>query len=55
MEPTAGLDPVNAKKLNSISKKLKNERQNDFRYDARMTIADELWSHVSFIFGGEIA
>ena len=53
-EPTAGLDPINAKKIKQHILKLKELGKTIFITTHDMTIADELCSRVSFIVDGEI-
>lgn len=53
-EPTAGLDPVNAKKIKRHIIKLKNEGKTIFVTTHDMATADELCDRVSFIVDGEI-
>jgi len=53
-EPTAGLDPVNAKNIKEIILKKKNEGKTIFLTTHNMTVADELCDRVAFIVDGEI-
>ena len=54
-EPTAGLDPVNARKLKDIVLELKNEGRTIFLTTHDMTVADQLCDRVAFIVDGHIA
>ena len=54
-EPTAGLDPVNARKLKDIILGLKDEGRTIFLTTHDMTVADQLCDRVAFIVDGEIA
>jgi fluoroquinolone transport system ATP-binding protein len=54
-EPTAGLDPVNARKLKDIVLALKNEGRTIFLTTHDMTVADQLCDRVAFIVDGRIA
>lgn len=53
-EPTAGLDPVNARKIKEHIRTLKDEGKTIFITTHNMTTADELCDRVSFIVDGEI-
>jgi len=53
-EPTSGLDPVNAFKLKSLIKSLKEQGKTIFITTHNMATADELCDRVSFIVDGEI-
>jgi fluoroquinolone transport system ATP-binding protein len=54
-EPTAGLDPTNARKLKDIIFGLKEEGRTIFLTTHDMTVADQLCDRVAFIVDGEIA
>jgi fluoroquinolone transport system ATP-binding protein len=54
-EPTAGLDPTNARKLKEIILGLKEEGRTIFLTTHDMTVADQLCDRVAFIVDGEIA
>jgi fluoroquinolone transport system ATP-binding protein len=54
-EPTAGLDPVNARQIRRIIRELKREGRTIFLTTHDMTVADELCDRVAFIVDGEIA
>lgn len=54
-EPTAGLDPVNARKLKDIVLELKSEGRTIFLTTHDMTVADQLCDRVAFIVDGHIA
>jgi fluoroquinolone transport system ATP-binding protein len=54
-EPTAGLDPTNARKLKDIILGLKEEGRTIFLTTHDMTVADQLCDRVAFIVDGEIA
>ena len=54
-EPTAGLDPVNARKLKDIILELKSEGRTIFLTTHDMTVADQLCDRVAFIVDGHIA
>jgi fluoroquinolone transport system ATP-binding protein len=54
-EPTAGLDPVNARKIKDLIKAQKDAGRTVFLTTHDMTIADELCDRVAFIFDGQIA
>ena len=54
-EPTAGLDPTNARKLKDIVLGLKEEGRTIFLTTHDMTVADQLCDRVAFIVDGEIA
>ena len=54
-EPTAGLDPVNARKLKDIILGLKDEGRTIFLTTHDMTVADQLCDRVAFIVDGRIA
>jgi len=53
-EPTAGLDPVNARKIKEHILQLKKEGKTIFITTHNMTTADELCDRVAFIVEGEI-
>ncbi len=53
-EPTAGLDPVNARKLKDIIISLKNKGKTIFLTTHNMHDADELCDRVAFIVEGEL-
>lgn len=53
-EPTAGLDPVNAKKLKGHIQELKKQGKTIFITTHNMNTADELCDRVSFIVDGEL-
>ncbi|MBF9016295.1 MULTISPECIES: ABC transporter ATP-binding protein [unclassified Oceanispirochaeta] len=54
-EPTAGLDPVNAKKVKDIILKLKSRGKTIFLTTHNMAVADELCDRVAFINEGVLA
>lgn len=54
-EPTAGLDPANARKMKDIILDLKSEGRTIFLTTHDMTVADQLCDRVAFIVDGEIA
>ena len=54
-EPTAGLDPVNARKLKDIVLELKGEGRTIFLTTHDMTVADQLCDRIAFIVDGHIA
>ncbi|HCR71567.1 MAG TPA: ATP-binding protein [Anaerolineae bacterium] len=54
-EPTAGLDPVNARKIKDLIKAQKDAGKTVFLTTHDMTIADELCDRVAFIFNGQIS
>ena len=54
-EPTAGLDPVNARKLKDIVLELKSEGRTIFLTTHDMVVADQLCDRVAFIVDGRIA
>jgi fluoroquinolone transport system ATP-binding protein len=54
-EPTAGLDPTNARRLKDIILGLKHEGRTIFLTTHDMTVADQLCDRVAFIVDGEIA
>ena len=54
-EPTAGLDPVNARRLKEIILGLKDEGRTIFLTTHDMTVADQLCDRVAFIVDGRIA
>jgi fluoroquinolone transport system ATP-binding protein len=54
-EPTAGLDPVNARKIKDLIKAQKDLGRTVFLTTHDMTIADELCDRVAFIFDGQIS
>ena len=53
-EPTAGLDPVNARKIKNIIRQLQQEGRTIFLTTHNMTVADELCDRVAFLVDGEI-
>lgn len=53
-EPTAGLDPVNAKNIKEIILKKKSEGKTIFLTTHNMAVADELCDRVAFIVDGKI-
>lgn len=54
-EPTAGLDPVNARKIKDLVKAQKDAGQTVFLTTHDMNIADELCDRVAFIVDGQIS
>lgn len=54
-EPTAGLDPTNARKMKDIVLDLKNEGRTVFLTTHDMTFADQLCDRVAFLVDGKIA
>jgi fluoroquinolone transport system ATP-binding protein len=54
-EPTAGLDPVNARNIKQIILEKKQAGKTIFLTTHNMTVADELCDRVAFIVDGEIA
>ena len=54
-EPTAGLDPTNARKIKDIVLGLKYEGRTVFLTTHDMTVADQLCDRVAFIVDGQIA
>ena len=54
-EPTAGLDPVNARKIKDLIKAQKDAGKTVFLTTHDMSIADELCDRVAFIVDGEIS
>lgn len=54
-EPTAGLDPVNARKIKDLIKAQKDAGKTIFLTTHDMNIADELCDRVAFIVDGEIS
>ena len=54
-EPTAGLDPVNARKIKDLIKAQKDVGRTVFLTTHDMNIADELCDRVAFIVDGEIS
>lgn len=54
-EPTAGLDPVNARRIKNLIADLKAQGKTIFLCTHDMTVADELSDRVSFIVDGAIA
>ncbi len=54
-EPTAGLDPVNARKIKDLIKAQKEAGKTVFLTTHDMTIADELCDRVAFIVDGQIS
>ena len=53
-EPTAGLDPINAKKIKNHILELKNKGKTIFITTHNMTSANELCDRVAFIVDGEL-
>lgn len=53
-EPTAGLDPVNARRVKNIVKQRQESGTTTFLTTHDMTAADELCDRVAFIVGGEL-
>lgn len=53
-EPTAGLDPINARKIKEIILGLKGEGRTVFLTTHDMTVADQLCDRVAFIVDGRI-
>ena len=53
-EPTAGLDPVNARRIKELIKAQKQAGQTVFLTTHDMTVADELCDRVAFIVDGQI-
>ena len=53
-EPTAGLDPVNARRIRELIKKEKQAGNTIFLSTHDMTVADELCDRVAFIVDGKI-
>ncbi len=53
-EPTAGLDPVNARLVKDIIRRKKTEGATVFLTTHDMTVADQLCDRVAFIINGEI-
>lgn len=54
-EPTAGLDPTNARKIKDIILNLQSEGRTVFLTTHDMGVADQLCNHVAFIVDGDIA
>jgi len=54
-EPTAGLDPVNARRVKELIKAQKTAGKTIFLTTHDMTVADELCDRVAFIVDGQIA
>ena len=54
-EPTAGLDPVNARRIKDLLAELKAQGRTIFLCTHDMTVADEVSDRVAFIVGGEIS
>ncbi len=54
-EPTAGLDPVNARRIKELIKAQKNAGKTIFLTTHDMIVADELCDRVAFIVDGQIA
>lgn len=54
-EPTAGLDPVNARNIKELVLRLRDEGTTVFVTTHNMTVADELCDRVAFIVNGELA
>ena len=53
-EPTAGLDPVNGRKMKEIILRLKKEGRTIFLTTHDMTVADQLCDRIAFIVDGHI-
>lgn len=53
-EPTAGLDPVNARRIKELIKAQKEKGKTIFLTTHDMTVADELCDRVAFIIDGQI-
>lgn len=53
-EPTAGLDPVNARRIKDLVQELRQRGTTVFIATHNMTVADELCDRVGFITGGRI-
>jgi len=53
-EPTAGLDPINARRIKELIKIEKNAGRTVFLTTHNMTVADELCDRVAFLVDGEI-
>ncbi len=53
-EPTAGLDPVNGRKMKEIILRLKSEGRTVFLTTHDMTVADQLCDRIAFIVDGHI-
>jgi fluoroquinolone transport system ATP-binding protein len=53
-EPTAGLDPVNARRIRELIKAQKQAGKTIFLTTHDMTVADELCDRVAFIVDGQI-
>jgi fluoroquinolone transport system ATP-binding protein len=53
-EPTAGLDPVNQKKIKDIILDLKKQGKTVFLTTHNMTVADEVCDRVAFIIDGQV-
>lgn len=53
-EPTAGLDPVNARRIKNIIRELKENGRTIFLTTHDMNVANELCDRVAFIIDGEI-
>src|SRR5262245_10163546 len=53
-EPTAGLDPVNARRIKELIKGQKQAGKTIFLTTHDMTVADELCDRVAFIVDGQI-
>jgi fluoroquinolone transport system ATP-binding protein len=54
-EPTAGLDPVNARRIRALIRSQEEAGRTIFLTTHDMTVADELCDRVAFIVAGEIA
>lgn len=54
-EPTAGLDPVNARRIKDLARAQQQAGRTIFLTTHDMAIADELCDHVAFIVAGQIA
>ncbi len=54
-EPTAGLDPVNARRIKALIRSQQRAGRTIFLTTHDMTVADELCDRVAFIVGGHIA
>jgi fluoroquinolone transport system ATP-binding protein len=54
-EPTAGLDPVNARRIKDLILDQKADGKTIFLTTHDMTVADELYDRLAFIVDGEIS
>ncbi|MFZ0548427.1 MAG: ABC transporter ATP-binding protein [Candidatus Promineifilaceae bacterium] len=54
-EPTAGLDPVNARKIKDLILRLRQQGTTVFVTTHNMNVADELCDRVAFVTGGKIS